>query len=76
MASACCRSCYRAPSLVPRFSRSKYTAPPTAKQLLNKKISVDTHTSPRVDRVDQSRVSILTDFHVGITLLSHFIDVG
>ena len=58
MASACWRGCYRAPSLVPRFSRSKYTAPPTAKQLVNQKISVNTKSSPRIDRVDQSRVGI------------------
>ena len=58
MASACWRGCSRTASLVPRFSRSKYTAPPTAKKLFNKKISVDTKSSPRFRAADQSVVCI------------------
>ena len=59
MASSCLwRVSYRVPSIVPRFSRSKYTAPPTAKQLVNKKIKVDTKATPGMVTVDQSRVSI------------------
>ena len=58
MASVCYRGSYRATSLVPRFSRSKYTAPPSAKHLANVKLQVATQPNPRArkDRVEQSKV--------------------